>query len=105
MFAVVKTGGKQYRVSKNDVIRVEKLDGEAGGSVDLTDVLMVGGEGGTTVGAPTVEGAKVTATVVAQARTDKVTVFKKKRRQGYRRTRGHRQDITILRVTDIHAGA
>jgi large subunit ribosomal protein L21 len=103
MFAVVKTGGKQYRVAAGDVIKVEKLAGEAGGTVTLDQVLMVGEGAGATVGTPLVAGAKVTAQVVAQARGPKIIIFKKKRRQNYRRKNGHRQDLTILRVTDIVA--
>ena len=103
MFAVVKTGGKQYKVAPNDVIKVEKLSGDAGSSVDLADVLMLGEGEDLTVGAPTVEGAVVRAEVLEQTKGDKVVVFKKKRRQGYRRTRGHRQELTVLRVTDILA--
>ncbi|AVM73060.1 50S ribosomal protein L21 [Magnetospirillum gryphiswaldense] len=100
MFAVIQTGGKQYKVANGDVIRVEKLAGEAGGSVVLDQVLMVG----ETIGAPLVAGAKVVAEVVAQARGPKLIVFKKRRRQSSRRKNGHRQDITILRITDITAG-
>jgi large subunit ribosomal protein L21 len=103
MFAVVKTGGKQYRVAAGDVIKVEKLAGEAGATVTLDEVLMVGEGAGAKVGTPLVAGAKVTAQVVAQARGPKIIVFKKKRRQNYRRKNGHRQDLTILRVTDIVA--
>ncbi|MBR9971975.1 50S ribosomal protein L21 [Magnetospirillum sulfuroxidans] len=97
MFAVIQTGGKQYKVANGDVIRVEKLAGEAGGSVVLDQVLMVGEK----IGAPLVAGATVTAEVVAQARGPKLIVFKKRRRQSSRRKNGHRQDITILRITDI----
>lgn len=100
MFAVIQTGGKQYKVAKDDVIRVEKLAGEAGADVVLDQVLMVGEK----IGAPLVDGAKVTATVVAQARGEKLIIFKKRRRQHSRRKNGHRQDITILRITDIAAG-
>lgn len=100
MFAVIQTGGKQYKVAKDDVIRVEKLAGEAGADVVLDQVLMVGDK----IGAPLVAGAKVTAQVVAQARGPKLIVFKKRRRQNSRRKNGHRQDITILRITDIAAG-
>ena len=105
MYAVVKTGGKQYRVSKNDVISVERLSGEAGDEIAFNDVLMVGEGAEATIGTPTVSGAKVTATVLEQARDDKVIVFKKKRRQGYRRKRGHRQAQTVLRIADIRADA
>ena len=104
MFAVIKTGGKQYKVAKNDVIRVEKLDGQPGDVIDLSDVLMVDGEDGRKIGAPMVADARVTATVLEQARADKIIVFKKKRRQNYRRKAGHRQDLTVLRVTDIVTG-
>lgn len=100
MFAVIQTGGKQYKVAKDDVIRVEKLAGEAGGQIVLDQVLMVGEK----IGVPTVAGASVTATVVAQARGPKLIVFKKRRRQNSRRKNGHRQDLTILRITDISAG-
>jgi large subunit ribosomal protein L21 len=100
MFAVIKTGGKQYKVAKDDVIVVEKLPGEAGSTVTLDEVLMVGDK----IGAPVVAGAAVTATVVEQTRGEKIIVFKKKRRQTYRRKNGHRQDLTVLRITDI-AGA
>lgn len=105
MFAVVKTGGKQYKVACGDVIKVEKLAAEAGSTVEIDDVLMVGGESGLTVGAPTVAGAKVAFEVLEQAKADKVTIFKKRRRKNSRRTRGHRQQLTVLRVTDITAGA
>lgn len=101
MFAVIKTGGKQYKVAKDDVIRVEKLDGAQGASVELRDVLMLGEADKVTVGTPRVDGAVVTAEVVAQTRGAKIIVFKKKRRQDYQRTHGHRQDLTVLRVTDI----
>jgi large subunit ribosomal protein L21 len=104
MFAVVKTGGKQYRVAEGDVIKVEKLDGEAGKSITLDEVLMVGDAKGIKVGEPLVKGAKVTAEVLEQKKDKKITVFKKKRRHNYRRKVGHRQEITVLRVTKI-AGA
>ena len=103
MYAVIKTGGKQYRVAENDVIRVERLDGEAGATVDLDQVLLVGGEGDAKVGTPLVEGAKVTATVLEQIKGEKIVVFKKKRRKNFRRKRGHRQLLTVLRITDIAA--
>ena len=102
MYAVVKTGGKQYRVSKDDILRVEKLDGEAGDVITLDDVLMLGGEGGeVTVGAPKVDGASVAAEIVEQMRDKKIVIFKKRRRQNYRRKKGHRQHLTVLKVTDI----
>ncbi len=101
MYAVIRTGGKQLKVAPGEVIKVEKLAGEAGSTVELTDVLAVGEGADVTFGAPTVEGAVVTAEVLEQTRADKIIVFKKKRRQNYRRKRGHRQDITVLRVTAI----
>ena len=102
MFAVIKTGGKQYRVTKDDVVTVERLAAEPGAKVEITDVLMVAEDGkAPVVGAPFVEKAVVEAEVVEQTRGDKVIVFKKKRRQNYRRKNGHRQDLTLLRVIDI----
>ena len=103
MFAVIRTGGKQYRVSPDDVIRVEKLAGDAGSEIQFGDVLMIGGEGEMKVGTPTVDKAAVFAEVVEQTRADKIIVFKKKRRQNYRRKAGHRQDLTVLRITGISA--
>ena len=101
MYAVIKTGGKQYRVAAGDVIKVEKLDGEVGSNVDLDQVLMVGGDDGAKVGTPLIDGAKVSAEVLEQGKGDKVLIFKKKRRKNYRRTRGHRQHQTVLRISDI----
>ena len=94
-FAIFQTGGKQYRVKTGDIIKVEKLDAE--GDVTFDNVLMLGDR----VGTPTVDGASVIATVIEQKRADKVLVFKKKRRQNYRRTRGHRQFITVLKIKEI----
>jgi len=94
-FAIFQTGGKQYRVKTGDVIKVEKLS--ADGDVTFDHVLMIGDR----IGTPTIDGAKVIATVVEQKRNDKVLVFKKKRRQNYRRTRGHRQFITVLKIKEI----
>lgn len=94
-FAIFQTGGKQYRVQKGDVVKVEKLNAE--GKVEFDQVLMLGDK----VGAPFVDGAKVVAEVLEQKRADKVLVFKKKRRQNYRRSQGHRQYITVLKITDI----
>src|ERR1700689_1991926 len=104
MFAVIRTGGKQYKVAKNDVIFVEKLPGEAGAAIDFDDVLMVGDEAGVTTGTPELGGVHVAATVLEQKRDDKVIVFKKKRRHNYRRKNGHRQHLTVLRITDIVTG-
>jgi large subunit ribosomal protein L21 len=101
MFAVIRTGGKQYRVTPNAVLKVEKLEAEAGSTVTFTDVLAVGRDGNLTIGAPTVAGATVTATVIAQDKLDTVIIFKKRRRQNSRRRNGHRQPVTVLRVADI----
>jgi len=104
MFAVIRTGGKQYRVTPNAVLKVEKLEAEPGTTITFTDVLAVGTEGGLTVGAPIVAGATVTATVIAQDRLDTVIIFKKRRRQNSRRKNGHRQHVTVLRVAEISDG-
>ena len=104
MFAVIKSGGKQYKVAKEDVIRVEKIDAEEGMTVNLNEVLMVGDENGQTIGAPLVDGAAVSATVLEQMRDRKIIVFKKQRRQNYRRRNGHRQHLTVLRIDDILTG-
>jgi large subunit ribosomal protein L21 len=103
MFAVIRTGGKQYRVTPDAVLKVEKLEAEAGSTVTFTDVLAVGSEGNLTLGAPVVAGASVTATVIAQDRLDKIVIFKKRRRQNSRRKNGHRQHVTVLRVSAISA--
>jgi large subunit ribosomal protein L21 len=103
MFAVIRTGGKQYRVTRNAVLKVEKLEAEPGSTVTFSDVLALGGDGGTTIGTPVVAGASVTATVLAQDRLDTVIVFKKRRRQNSRRRNGHRQHVTVLRVAAINA--
>ncbi len=103
MFAVIKTGGKQYKVAQGDVIQVEKLPGEANAKVELGEVLMLCDAGKVTVGSPFVAGAKVAAEVVSQNRTGKLIVFKKKRRQNYRRKNSHRQEYTVLKITGISA--
>lgn len=100
MFAVVRTGGKQYRVSEGDVMIVEKLDGNVGESISFNEVLAVGGDAAA-IGTPLVSGASVTATILEQGKGEKVIVFKKTRRQTYRRKRGHRQEQTVLRVTAV----
>ena len=102
MFAIVKTGGKQYRVAVGDQITVERLEGEVGSQVALGQVLALGGEA-PKVGTPTVPGASVTAKIVQQPRGAKVIVFKKKRRKNYRRKRGHRQELTVLKIQQISA--
>lgn len=102
MFAVIRTGGKQYKVAKDDVVTVEKLDGEPGAVIDFAEVLMIGDGGEIASGAPLVAGATVSATVVEQGRGAKIIVFKKKRRHNYRRKKGHRQYQTVLRITAIN---
>jgi large subunit ribosomal protein L21 len=101
MYAVIRTGGKQYRVATNQVIEVEKLDVEAGSSIELAEVLMVGEGESATIGSPLVAGASVTATVLEQGKGPKLIVFKKRRRKNFRSKTGHRQKLTVLRVTDI----
>jgi large subunit ribosomal protein L21 len=103
MFAVIKTGGKQYRVAAGDVIEVERLPAEAGTAFEFTEVLAVGGEQGVRLGRPLVDGARVSAEVVAQMRGPKLTVFKKRRRQNSRRKNSHRQDLTKVKITAISA--
>jgi large subunit ribosomal protein L21 len=103
MYAVVKTGGKQYRVAKDDVLTIEKLDGEAGAVIELEQVLAINDGKGLTIGTPMIDGARVAATVLEQKKGEKVLIFKKKRRQNYRRTKGHRQQLTVIRISDILA--
>jgi len=103
MFAVIRTGGKQYKVAPDDVIAVEKLAGEPGATIELDEVLMVGDGAKVSAGAPLVAGASVSATLVEHRRADKIIVFKKKRRQNYRRKNGHRQHRTVLRIDTIRA--
>jgi large subunit ribosomal protein L21 len=104
MFAVIKTGGKQYRVAANDLLKVEKLVGNPGDIIEFSQVLAVGDGDQATIGAPLVAGATVTAEVVEQGRHATVIAFKKRRRQNSRRKRGHRQDYTVVRITEILAG-
>jgi large subunit ribosomal protein L21 len=101
MYAVIRTGGKQYKVAPEDVLQIEKIDGAAGDAVQFADVLMIGGEGEPAVGAPLVAGAAVSAEVVERTRGPKVIIFKKRRRQNYRRKKGHRQDLTTVRILEI----
>ena len=103
MFAVIKTGGKQYRVANDDVVTVGKLAGEPGEKITFDTVLMVTGDSGTQVGAPSVAGVTVTGEVVEHTRGEKVIAFKKRRRKNSRRKRGHRQDFTVVRITAIGA--
>lgn len=103
MYAIIQTGGKQYRVKPGDVVRVERLAGDVGSSVTLGEVLLVAGEGEPRVGKPLLSGVSVVGTVVAQARDSKVRVFKFKKRKHYRRTRGHRQSFTAVRIEAVRA--
>jgi large subunit ribosomal protein L21 len=105
MFAVIRTGGKQYKVAKDDLITVEKLAGEPGTEIEFGEVLLVADGAEIATGAPLVAGAAVGATVVEQSRAPKIIVFKKKRRHNYRRKKGHRQQQTVLRITEIRTGA
>ncbi|MGC2600848.1 MAG: 50S ribosomal protein L21 [Rhodomicrobium sp.] len=101
MYAVIRTGGKQYKVAPQDVLQIEKIEGAAGEAVQFPNVLMVAGDGEPSVGAPLVSGAVVAAEVVEQGRGPKIIIFKKRRRQNYRRKRGHRQDLTTVRILEI----
>ena len=104
MFAVIKTGGKQYRVSEDDVFVVEKLAGEAGDTIEFNEVLMIGEDGkAPQVGSPMIDKASVTAELVRQTRGEKLIIFKKRRRQNSRRKNGHRQDLTLVKITGISA--
>ena len=101
MYALVKTGGKQYRVAKDDTILVERIAAEEGAEVILNDIVMLGNGDKVTIGTPTVDGAAVSATVVRQTRGPKIIIFRRKRRKNHRRTQGHRQDLTLLKINDI----
>jgi large subunit ribosomal protein L21 len=101
MYAVIKTGGKQYRVAADDVLTIEKLEGDAGSQVEFAEVLMIAGTGAPTVGKPLIPGAKVLAELVQQTRGPKLIAFKKRRRKNSRRKNGHRQDLTMVRIKDI----
>lgn len=103
MYAIIETGGKQYRVEAGTVLQVESLPGEVGHTVQIDKVRLLNGENGLVVGHPLVAGASITAEIIRQGRTRSITIFKKKRRKNYRRTRGHRQGFTQLRVTEIAA--
>ena len=100
MFAVLKTGGKQYKVAEGDLLKIEKLEGSVGDSVEFAEVLLVGGDD-VKVGTPTIEGASVAAEIVGHGRSRKIVVFKKKRRKNYRRKNGHRQAFTEIKITGI----
>ena len=101
MYALVKTGGKQYRVSKDDTILVERLSAEEGEQIILNDIVMLGDGDKVTIGTPLVDGAGVSATVLRQTRGPKIIIFRRKRRKNHRRTQGHRQDLTLLKINDI----
>lgn len=105
MFAIIKTGGKQYKVAPNDVIVVEKLSGKPEETIHFEEVLMISDEKGVKVGTPTVQGAKVSAVVLDQARSKKVLIFKKQQRHTYRRKKGHRQHLTVVRITSLGGSA
>lgn len=104
-YAVIRTGGKQYRVAPGDVIRIEKLDREAGAEVEFNEVLATSDGSAVRIGTPLVDGASVKAQVVSQGRAKKILVYKKKRRKNYRRRQGHRQYFTAVKVTQIEIGA
>jgi large subunit ribosomal protein L21 len=101
MYAVIKTGGKQYRVAKDELLEIERLPGEQGNTIEFNDVLMLGGDGAAQIGAPFLVGAKVLAELVDQTRGPKLIAFKKRRRKNSRRRKGHRQDLTLVRITSI----
>ena len=101
MYALVKTGGKQYRVAKDDTILVDRISAEEGSVIILNDIVMLGEGNKVTIGTPTVDGAAVSATVVRQTRGPKIIIFRRKRRKNHRRTQGHRQDLTLLKINDI----
>lgn len=103
VYAVIRTGSKQYKVEEGQVIRVEKLEGDAGAKIDLKDILLVGGNGSPKIGTPIVAGASVAAEILKQAKAKKVLVFKKKRRKGYQKSYGHRQLYTEIKITKINA--
>ncbi len=101
MYAIIRTGGKQYQVSAGDTLRVEKLPGEVGETIEINDVLLVAGDDGVKIGQPLVEGATVTARITEHGKAKKVLVFKKKRRKGYQVKKGHRQQYTALTIENI----
>jgi len=101
MYAVIKTGGKQYRVSEGELLKVEKIEGNKGDTILFDNVLMVSRDGDVKVGTPIVEGAKVTGEIVTEIKSPKITVFKMKRRKGYRKKTGHRQKLTVLKIKEI----
>lgn len=104
MLAVIKAQGKQFKVAQGDTLTIDRMVGEAGAKISLSEVLMLIDGGNTTVGKPLVAGAKVQAEIVEHSRGDKIKIFKKRRRKNYHRTRGHRQDLTTIKITAITAG-
>ena len=100
-YAVIKTGGKQYRVIADDILEIEKVTGDAGSTISFDEVLMIGGEGAPSVGSPMIDGASVSAEVIEQKRGRKIIVFKKKRRKNYRRKNGHRQELTKVKILEV----
>lgn len=105
MFAVIKTGGKQYRVKSGDKLQVEKLEAKEGDKINIEEVLFLGDDKESTVGTPLIKGAKVSAKILEHKRAPKITVFKKKRRQNYRRKKGHKQNLTVIEITEIKKAA
>jgi len=103
MYAIIRTGGKQYQVTQGDRLRVEKIDGEVGDSIELKDVLMVVDDDNTSIGSPVLEAAMVKATIAEHGKSKKIDIFKKKRRKGYRLKKGHRQSYTALTIEEISA--
>jgi len=103
MFAIIETGGKQYRVEEGQIIEVEKIEAKEGDTIEITDVLMVGFDGEIKIGQPRVEGAKVEAKVISQKKAKKIVVFKKKAKTGYKKKTGHRQHLTVLKIEKIVA--
>jgi large subunit ribosomal protein L21 len=103
-YAVIRSGGKQYRVSPGDTVRLEKLEGEIGGACTFTEVLLASSGGALRVGKPILDGARVVGEIVRQEKAKKILVFKKKKRKNYRRRQGHRQQLTLVRVTGIEVG-
>jgi len=101
MYAVIKTGGKQYRVAKDDIVTIERISGDTGATIEFSEVLLVGSGADVKVGTPVVSGAKVTAELVEQTRGPKLIAFKKRRRKNSRRKKGHRQDLSTVRITNI----
>lgn len=104
MFAVIKTGGKQYKVVKDSVIRVEKIEAELDSKVEFSEILMIGGASDTIIGTPVVKNATVTGRVLCHKNAPKIIIFKKKRRQNYRRKKGHKQELTHIKIVDIKKG-